>query len=171
MSFEVFLIVNIHIAVFWVTAPCSWVPPTRKHSIITQEAKIYKSSQLVGQEGVRRERVCMCGGEDQTVSECPLESLVADVEVRPLLSSNKRLHIIKRTCLEENKNFGHGSQRDSKPRITLLTRASRNLTDRPSWVSCAHDSCCHELVERQSPASMNVSTVAREYLLLRAVTR
>jgi hypothetical protein len=37
-----------------------------------------------------------------------------------------------RTCSGQNKIIGHRSRRDLKPRMTVLARASRNLTDRPS---------------------------------------
>jgi hypothetical protein len=34
--------------------------------------------------------------------------------------------------LGENKNIGHGSRQDSKPRMTMLASFSRNLTHRPT---------------------------------------
>jgi hypothetical protein len=37
-----------------------------------------------------------------------------------------------RTCLEKKKKLGHGSWRDLKPRMTVLARASRNLTNPPT---------------------------------------
>jgi hypothetical protein len=67
--------------------------------------------------------------------------------------------------LGEYKSLDHGSSRVSKPRITVLTRARSNLTDRlteasqlPSWTV------------RLSLADKDVSTEAEEYLLLGTVT-
>jgi hypothetical protein len=47
-------------------------------------------------------------------------------------------------CLGENRNLGYRSQWDLKPRMTMLVRASSNLTDWPNgssvmsklWASC-----------------------------------
>jgi hypothetical protein len=84
---------------------------------------------------------CVCVrpvGEGRSVSECPLETLPSRGGVtsssQTLLSSKRRPHFKTLTCLGENKGLGHGSRRDSKPRITVLARATSNLTNRPTCI-------------------------------------
>jgi hypothetical protein len=45
------------------------------------------------------------------------------------LSSKRRPHFETRACLGENKNLGHGSRGDWKPR---MAKVSNNFTDRPA---------------------------------------
>jgi hypothetical protein len=81
-----------------------------------------------------RARVCVRVGQGQLVSGCLLYSLPAEgvwpVVVRPLLSLKWRPHFLN-TQRSWKEKYGHGPRRDSKPIITVLTRTSRNLTDRP----------------------------------------
>jgi hypothetical protein len=46
--------------------------------------------------------------------------------------------------------------------MTVLARASSNLIDQPNLMSC-----CHGLVVRQSPASKDVSTEAKDIVGIR----
>jgi hypothetical protein len=76
--------------------------------------------------------VCVCVGEGQLVSECRLESTPIEGEWPVASGPSSRWrerHTSKHT---QNKFLGHGSRRDSKPRIILLARANSNLADRPT---------------------------------------
>jgi hypothetical protein len=63
---------------------------------------------------------------------CNKHSAYVEIPTPPLVEEEAPL---LSTCLEDNKNPSRWSRRDLKPRMTLLARASSNLTDRPI---CAH---------------------------------
>jgi hypothetical protein len=71
--------------------------------------------------------VCQSDGQWAPARDTPIQR-VLPAAVRPLLSWYRVPHFWTRTCLEENKNLGHGSRRESKPIIVVPTRASSNLT-------------------------------------------
>jgi hypothetical protein len=76
--------------------------------------------------------VCVCREYGQLVLKCPIELPVIEGEGSVVVSPSSRWRGAPSTNTKKSwkEKFGHGSQRDSRPQITMLARTSSNLTDR-----------------------------------------